>query len=313
MSANTLLTAVENNDIGTVKYLASVGVNLNVDDDIALQLAVAKNNLEIVKFLTSGCPDKQPCANVNANNSYAIKMAANNGNLEMVKYLVSKKANIYVDDEYPLRVAEHNGHTDVVNFLQRIKSLIQAGMYEFDTAKINKYIHEAIKNNDLDLLEFLILLNNGICHRNSLGLAINDLNTLQYVYNNCTNINNDSKNDALIWASMDGNIPAIKFLLDHGTNINAGNGSPIQMAASKGHLDTVKYLAEHGAIIDLDINAAYVFAAKNGHLDVIKYLVTRGLNLRKNGAYAYGNALQNNHTNVIDYLDSQGIDIYTHE
>lgn len=53
---------------------------------------------------------------------------------------------------------------------------------------------------------------------------------------------------ALINASTSGYLDIIKYLVENGANINAGNylGEALVLAAENGHLDVVKYLVENG-------------------------------------------------------------------
>jgi ankyrin repeat protein len=89
---------------------------------------------------------------------------------------------------------------------------------------------------------------------------------------------------ALHYASANGQIPAIKLLLEYGADVDAqsttGEGTPLLCAtATEGHLEVVRLLLDHGA----DANArkkygwtALHLAAKLGHLQFLEVLLRRG-------------------------------------
>jgi ankyrin repeat protein len=53
MSFGDLLKNIKNNNLDTVKYLVSQGVDITSEDDYAVRLAGYNGNLEIVKYLVS--------------------------------------------------------------------------------------------------------------------------------------------------------------------------------------------------------------------------------------------------------------------
>ena len=50
------------------------------------------------------------------------------------------------------------------------------------------------------------------------------------------------------------------------------------MACTRGNLDIIKYLVEHGANIDAKDGDAIIRASINNYLDIVKYLVSCGCN-----------------------------------
>jgi len=89
-----------------------------------------------------------------------------------------------------------------------------------------------------------------------------------------------SNDSALIAAAHEGRIDVVRFLLDHGADIDAMSGgwNALVAAAHEGRVETVGLLLDRGA----DVNAApggrsaLVAAAHEGQLDVVKLLVERG-------------------------------------
>ena len=89
-------------------------------------------------------------------------------------------------------------------------------------------------------------------------------------------------NNALVYASMHGHIPAASQLLEKGADINAipggfdYSGSALHYAALKGHREMVEFLIEHGAdtkLRDTKVGStAAGWAEHGGHEDIMKYL-----------------------------------------
>ncbi len=88
----------------------------------------------------------------------------------------------------------------------------------------------------------------------------------------------------LLQAATQGRADIVKVLLDHGADINAGQGNfiPLSAAASKGHLEVVKLLLDRGADIDAkspDFGyTALWWAAWTGKTNVAQLLLERGAN-----------------------------------
>ena len=76
-------------------------------------------------------------------------------------------------------------------------------------------------------------------------------------------------------------------------------------ASGNGHLDIVKYLVSKGADINI-IGDKYGItplsnAAKNGHLEVVKYLLENKADV-KNDRHALSDALKNGHYEIAELL-----------
>ena len=92
-------------------------------------------------------------------------------------------------------------------------------------------------------------------------------------------------NAALIYSSAQGHLEFVKFLIYHGTNINATDyyqQTALICAAHRGHLAVVKFLVEHGATIeasDHEQQTALIHAASKGHLAIVQLLLDYGANI----------------------------------
>jgi ankyrin repeat protein len=107
-----LYEAVRIENLEIIKYLVSVGANLNLGSITPLCLAVAKRNLEIITYLISVGADV---------NLGSIDEAIYTRDLEIVKYLVSVGADVNNKSDYssltPLEITESLGNLEIVNFL----------------------------------------------------------------------------------------------------------------------------------------------------------------------------------------------------
>ena len=64
-----------------------------------------------------------------------------------------------------------------------------------------------------------------------------------------------------------------------GANIHAADDCAVRWASGNGHLQVVKYLVSSGANIHARHDLAVLWASENGHLEVVKYLVSVEANL----------------------------------
>ena len=113
-----------------------------------------------------------------------------------------------------------------------------------------------------------------------------------------------SKEEALIVASKDGNLPVVKYLVENGADITYSENDAVIYASEKGHLPVVKYLVENGADITAQDNHALREASGSGRLPVVKYLVEHGADITDKNNEALRWASKNGHLPVVEYLRS---------
>ncbi|KAF8902785.1 ankyrin repeat-containing domain protein [Gymnopilus junonius] len=155
------------------------------------------------------------------------------------------------------------------------------------------------------------------------------------------------KDLSLVSATQDRHLDVVKYLLEHGANVNSEDrhgSTAVQAAISCKDLKTVEYLLDHGAnlnkydvkdqsIIDLlfdaiercfnaivkhlleyGVNAEYalISASYSNNLDAMKLLLDYGADVNfqtKNGDTALRGAVQMGHLNITAYLVEHGADM----
>ena len=113
-----------------------------------------------------------------------------------------------------------------------------------------------------------------------------------------------TKNKALNFASINGKLPLVRYLVEQGVNVTAQNNEAVIYASEKGHLSVVKYLTEHGADITAQNNLALRWASEKGHLEIVKYLIENGVDITVRDNYAVRWAKLKGHYDVVEYLYS---------
>eukprot|EP00913_Durusdinium_trenchii_P035301 g33031.t1 len=125
-------------------------------------------------------------------------------------------------------------------------------------------------------------------------------------------------------AAHHGDIAKMELLVELGVDVNITKyptddpdtepEGAIQQAADFGHLEAVRWLLDHGAEINFEFKGErrcwpLVGAATRGHLEIVKLLVERGADLeaRMGGVYALSQAETYGRFEVRDYLLSLGI------
>ena len=108
---NEFIEACKEGVLHKVSEILDKGVDIHVQNDLALRFASQRGHLEIVKFLVDRGAD------IHAINDMAVQWASQNGHLEIVKFLFEKGANIHVNYNSALRRASYFEYLEVVEFL----------------------------------------------------------------------------------------------------------------------------------------------------------------------------------------------------
>lgn len=108
-SANTLLfSAVEANDLNSVRLAIGAGADVRAGYDYALRMAAVRGYAEMISVLLAAG------ANIHVNDDAALRLAAANGRAKAIRTLLAAGANVHAAADESLRNAAHGGHVDVV-------------------------------------------------------------------------------------------------------------------------------------------------------------------------------------------------------
>ncbi|MBR5711866.1 MAG: ankyrin repeat domain-containing protein [Thermoguttaceae bacterium] len=237
--AEVLYYAVFVNDLERVKLLIDKGADVNAKDNrdaTPLIVAADNNNFEIVKILVENGAD------VNAKNVdgfTALYSAARNGNLEMVQYLVNQGISVS-DSIGALHGSVSSGNLELVQWL------IAHG------ADVNSYFHNdtvlayALECKSRDVLRFLV---------EQIGVDVN------------ASIHKKIYYPALECAVKRNNFETVKYLVEHGANINPPYilgkfPTPGWYFLCNADPDIVQYLRERDTVLKgLSIAVSLIFLA----------------------------------------------------
>ncbi|KAF8155121.1 ankyrin repeat-containing domain protein [Mycena galopus ATCC 62051] len=116
-------------------------------------------------------------------------------------------------------------------------------------------------------------------------------------------------------ASSRGDLEMVKYLIEHGADLNINHqGTALKCASSHGKLEVVKFLIEHGAdpnINDFAYGTPLHAASQSGELAIVKYLIENGAdpNIRMRQG-SQGTVVQLAHAadkfEVVAFLKEQG-------
>jgi ankyrin repeat protein len=115
----------------------------------------------------------------------------------------------------------------------------------------------------------------------------------------------------LCMAVMMNRFDILDMFVEAGADLNLGykpgDKEPLVIALTHGNLEAVKYLVEHGA----EINGAYIVISC-GEMEMLRYFVEHGMDVNLKtaaGNTALNVALNNGSVNIVRYLLEQGADV----
>ena len=138
----------------------------------------------------------------------------------------------------------------------------------------------AARTNNHELLDFLLKNRAGLLKRNRYG------------------------DDALMLSAYNGDLDAVKKLVEAGAWVNHDGWTALHYAAFQGHMEVASYLLDKGAEINAKASnqeTALMQAARHGHKPVALLLKQRGADLgikSPKGKTAYDYAMESNHTEL---------------
>lgn len=249
--------------------------------------------------------------NYTSSGETALIRASYKGHLEIVKYLISKGADMdfaFNDRSTALIWASDKGHLEIVKVLVENGADLnkKSGGIFGDTALIR-----ASKKGYFEIIKVLVEGGADVNIRNSYDEIALECSATDEIWDYLEDKTNDiNLTKALCNFIERNNLGKVKYLVEkRGADINGENGEPLRQASRYGHLEMVKYLVEHGANVnakDNYNNVALAVASECGLLEVVKYLLANGAII--DGYVLYRTALGGK-VEVMKLLIENGADI----
>ena len=199
-----------------------------------IEAAKRHEHEDIVKYLI------EHGADIHYNNDMLLRVAAHY-NLELVKYCVEHGADIHADEECAIQ------HSVEANNIPITQYLLDNGA---DIHTHSDYcLRYAVKDESPKMVEFLL--------KNGANPNVYDGQCLKTVIRGYPNFE------------------VFTLLIEYGADIHVNQDSPLFMAIEEGNLKMVKYLVEHGANLNaknVNNDTPFEFAKQGSDADIINYL-----------------------------------------
>jgi ankyrin repeat protein len=121
----------------------------------------------------------------------------------------------------------------------------------------------------------------------------------------------------LMMAAYNGSYDLVTYLVtQRSVEVNHPGWSALHYASTNGHLEIVRFLLDKGAYVDPESpngTTALMMAARGGHIQIVKLLIDRGANISNSNQLnltAIDFALANNQTEIADGLKSRWLKLY---
>jgi len=212
----------------------------------------------------------------------SFEKAIRSGNIDYVKYFVELGVDIDKENEYgnsPLTLACRCGHEDIVKYLIERGADINRECKEKDLLNIPQ------EDIDEDVVKYLMKYAEDINRENNeIQLSVPHEKIVEYMVSKfgVAEINTGEEESQLIIPYKNGE----KHLIAHIPNYNLGfcGGSPLHIACGNGNESIIKYLIEHGANINGEDEWGETplhHACENGHENIVEYLIEHGADFNK--------------------------------
>ncbi|XP_066946832.1 putative ankyrin repeat protein RF_0381 [Macrobrachium rosenbergii] len=233
---------------------------------------------------------------------------AEKGNLKTVKDLLSRGADVGYGGGMPLWYATNGGHIDIVKYL--LDSGANPDGHESLHFK-GSIVALAAGHNRLDILDLLLAAGasvrtekhgTDILHR---AAENGQLQAIRKLIQAGADVNFDN-GYALLTAAKNGHLEVVKELVKARADVNGGGGWIVGAVGRAGQTEVMKVLIEAGAAKE-HFDSAMKAAAGNGHLDTVKLLLDNGADPKYDGTLRA--AAENGNLELVKLLLDAGAEI----
>ena len=302
-----------------VEFLLSRGAHINALDKSAftpLHRAAEHGHTDIAMLLM----DKG--ADINTKDCFSdtvLHYAAQKGLREVVVRLIAKEVDVNAKDAYgdtPLHMAAQEGHKQVAEFLiakgADVKARNRCG---------NTPLNNAARNCYKDSVE--MLLEKGAELSVHVAAFVGDIDKVKSFIKKGVGVNasDGTGSTALHYAVIGSQAEVVKFLIDHGADVNIEDiGTPLHYATEKDRRDIVELLVAAGANVNArkrfpDGDTPLHSAIKAGYRGIVTLLIAHGadVNANKRG-YLTGDtplitSVESGHKDIVELLIAKGADV----
>ena len=288
---SVLYPAARSGNLELVKWLVEKGLDVNVKDNgdkTVLHFAAQSGNVEAVKWFAEKGLD------IHAKDSYDYTLlyyAARSGNMELVKWVINQGEQD-VKNPKVLSGAVSSGNIELVQWL------IEQGA---DLTDRDDLLYVATQRGDIKLVEYLVNQgvsvpnSDGALHG---AVLSGNLELVQWLVEHGADVNGDYFNDSVLAYAVDSNYPEIlRYLVEEaGVDVNDFinrkiDYTALEKAVKNNNFEFVKFLVEHGANINPRIilesyPLPYWYALGNADPEIVQYLRERDNLLKALGVLA---------------------------
>ena len=316
-------------DISIIKLLVENGADITEDDNYCLKYSSTRGILPVVEYIIHNVKNipkedlnksfqsaclyknidiiklllKHGSVDVDADNGNAIRWAVRDGHTEVVKLLIDAGADAKKINDIDFRWMRHKGYADTIELL---RSRMDESFYPTleaagDVLRPRSQDQVIGDLAKLDQKE----QDRALVKASRMGQA----ELVKFILDAGANVH-AGDDEALRGASANGRTEVVKLLLDRGADVHAGGDYALQWASANGRTEVVKLLLDAGADVHAKDGEALRLASKNGHTEVVKLLLDKGANVHANDDYALRLASYNGHTKVVKFLLDKGADVH---
>ncbi|KAJ7291164.1 ankyrin repeat-containing domain protein [Mycena rebaudengoi] len=257
--------------IDIVHLLLENGADINAGNNGALRAASEAGHTEAVRVLL------EKGANVDAGNGKDSPMqaASQNGRIDIVHLLFENGADVHIGNDSALRAASESGHTEVVQALLRKGANANVTNNNGESLLIMISAAQDIQAEQRLNIVHLLLENGADINAGNNGAlrAASEAgytDVIQVLLEHGANINAPGKDNvsaleaaisrdenlsdfmfpSFIDREMTRRLTHVRFLLDNGADVHAGNNGALRAASKRGYKEIMQLLLENGANVN---------------------------------------------------------------